>query len=155
RARAQGGVGHMAVDADDTALAKRLFAEALPVLRERNDTLGLATALRGVGDLDWRSGDRGRARASFAEAAELFEQLGDFGAVAGRLNEVAEAGHCWALFERFEEREGFHLGRVTPVDYQARVAALDPVERAVFDAACTAAGDVPLDEAIAEVGSRG
>jgi predicted ATPase len=244
RARAQGGTGHMAVDADDYDLAERLLAEAVPLLRERGDMLGLATALRGLGDLHWRSGERDGARASFSEAAELFEQLGDFGAVAGRLNELAylamedgdaegalelagravdaaggggdrlnvsgvihtfgdlalladdelsaaqnyrralrqsleigygrvvvaaslaglaaahaarrepaEAGRCWALFERFEDRESFHMGRVTSVDYRARITALGPVERAVFDAARAAAQDEPLDEAIAEVGS--
>jgi hypothetical protein len=71
---------------------------------------------------------------------------------AARL-EGADAGRCWALYERFAEREGVHVDEGTRVDYEVRIAELAGVERAVFDAAGAAVRDLDLDEAIAEVGS--
>ncbi|HEY2937171.1 MAG TPA: tetratricopeptide repeat protein [Gaiellaceae bacterium] len=157
-------LAYLALREGERERARELGRRAVEVAVEAGDVGNVAGTTQSLGDIALEAGDpeaaeqhyRGALRMSVAlphEDALLAACCAGLAAALARQSRGAEAGRCRALADRVVERAGIRETG-TPVDYRAHVtAALGAVGTAVYDAAYAAAQSVPLDDAIAEVGS--
>jgi DNA-binding SARP family transcriptional activator/tetratricopeptide (TPR) repeat protein len=96
RLMAEAALKRMAVSSvlDDTAGAKREFAEAEAIFAETDDAASQARAYRDVAYLAWARGDYPSALAASSEAARIFERLGHRRELAATAENIAQA-HRW------------------------------------------------------------
>ena len=106
RARVLAVAGTLGAEADHPA-AEEWMEASLDLARACGETEGAAWALKGLGRLALQRGDLELAKARFEESLGLFEQLGQWVPVGGRLNDlayVARAGGDFAEARKLIER---------------------------------------------------
>jgi predicted ATPase/transcriptional regulator with XRE-family HTH domain len=143
--------------------ARTMLEESLTILGSYDDRWARAMTLTLLGHVELAAGDPSRAEARFADAAPLFQALGNplyvpwcFEGLAGV---TAERGD-WALAVRLcGARDALHAGLglgVPPVDRNAHARTLDGCRRTLggdaFAAAYEAGRALTLDDALAEAG---
>jgi predicted ATPase/transcriptional regulator with XRE-family HTH domain/TolA-binding protein len=159
-ATALGGLGGALLNLGNHARARAVLEEGLAVVRRYHDRWGSAMSLTLLGHVDLADGDDTRAQKLFAEAATLFQAIGNLmylpWCLEGLAGVLAARGHCEQAAELAGASEALRAqtGMLLPPLYPAGHARMlanvrDGLTQEAFDAARTAGARRPPQEIIA------
>jgi len=155
------GMARLAVDDGRSDQARRLFEAALDLTRGRGEKGGTAQALQGLAEVARVEGKAELAAGLHSEALELWHEMGCIPGVVGSLEAMAglhvHAGRyehaAWLLgaAKASRIRNGYARVPWEAGRYEFDLAAVRAaIGERQFDAACTAAAALSIEEAVAE-----
>ena len=113
RATALNGLGTLAYDMGDFAIASAAYQESLAIYQEQNNPTNTAPLLINIGNVAYRQGNYGMARLHYEEALTLYRGLEHASGIAsalGSLGNIEDAEGSYAAARSFQE-ESLALSR--------------------------------------------